>query len=376
MPHRALQEGLAAQKAGRLDEALAAYEASLQVAPNYIAAHNAGDLYVKRLAWPEALQMLDLAERLNPGQTATGVLRSLPLQRLRRLDEAERILRAILAREPDHGIARERLATCLLSQSRYSEAWPYWRSRYTRSVSLLPKSGFPEWRGEPLNGRDLIVWGEQGLGDEIQMARYIPRLREFGPGRVTVASLPPNAALFRQVGADHAVSRLDDLRLSSPHSWVLMLDLPGLLGVTRENVSGCPYLSLPPAARRGGVGVAVRGNPRNPNDRLRSLPDDTLLRAIPGALELKPEGDMLDSLALVAGLDLVITVDTAWAHLAGAAGVPCWVLLSHGGVDWRWFPAGSRRSPWYDSVRLFWQRTPGSWDGVIKEVLGRLEVSA
>ena len=106
----------------------------------------------------------------------------------------------------------------------------------------------------------------------------------------------------------------------------------------------------------------------------RAATYDRLLREVPGAFALEPAGDMLDSLSLVSRCRLVITVDTSWAHLAGAAGVPCFLLLSHSGVDWRWFPKGPT-SPWYPSMRLFWQTFPGDWDGVMSQVRGALDVA-
>ncbi|MBL8556316.1 MAG: hypothetical protein JNL41_18725, partial [Phenylobacterium sp.] len=134
-----------------------------------------------------------------------------------------------------------------------------------------------------------------------------------------------------------------------------------------------PYLRAATRPAGGRIGVATRGNPGHSNDAHRSLPADVAaeLLALPGAMSLEPEAtgakDFAETAAIVAGLDLVIAVDTAVAHLAGALGRPAWILLPRIFTDWRWME-GRADSPWYPTARLFRQASPGDWSAVLAEV--------
>jgi hypothetical protein len=170
----------------------------------------------------------------------------------------------------------------------------------------------------------------------------------------------------------------------------MMLSLPHRLGVTLEDLpGGAAYLAAPhdrlmswrprigPGAR---IGVATRGNPRHPNDAHRSLTPEAaaFVLSLPGAVNLaRDEGplplrDFADTAAVIEALDLVITVDTAVAHLAGAMGKPCWTLLPYIGVDWRWMHDERTDSPWYPSMRLFRQPAAGDWASVLRMVAQEL----
>jgi ADP-heptose:LPS heptosyltransferase len=133
--------------------------------------------------------------------------------------------------------------------------------------------------------------------------------------------------------------------------------------VTLENLDGAPYLPRPAVERAGGIGLVWRGNPRHANDANRSLSSADLLAEVPGGVFLEARGDLLDSAGRLAALDALITVDTSWAHLAGAMGLPCAVLLPHANTDWRW--GLGETTPWYASLRLFRQPAPGDWAGAI-----------
>jgi hypothetical protein len=153
----------------------------------------------------------------------------------------------------------------------------------------------------------------------------------------------------------------------APHDlWVMLFSLPDRLGVQREGLSGAPYLAAEPAGE-GGIGLVEQGNPGNTHDLWRSIPQGLLQGAVPRGRLLQPTGDVAQSLRQLAGLDLLITVDTSWAHMAGALGVPCWLLLSPVKTDWRWLPKADY-TPWYRSLRLFWQPAPGDWAAAIAEV--------
>jgi hypothetical protein len=260
----------------------------------------------------------------------------------------------------------------LLRAGRYAEGWAAFEARQSRGKVLPEGYPYPEWKGEPLDGKTIFVVGEQGIGDEIQLVRFLPALKRLGAAQVYLYCLGPSMQLFRGVGADRIYNRLVGLKAPRQDYWVGLYSLPHRLGLTLESLSGAPYLKRPNVPATGKVGLVWRGSPGHPNDANRSLPSPDLLASIPNGVFLEPEGDMVQSAAKLASLSAVVTVDTSWAHLAGAMGVPAHVLLPAIGTDWRWGASGSR-TPWYDSLRLYRQTTPGDWTTPIREVIAALE---
>lgn len=281
-------------------------------------------------------------------------------------EEAERTILEGLRRFPGDGDLQSWLPFALLMQGRYREGFREHEARYARQITLARNMPMPEWDG-PIAGRSIFLIGEGGIGDEIQIARYLRDLRSLGARHIAVACLPENLGIFRQLGADVVVDRNAE-RLAVPDCdfWVRAWSIPHRLGITLSDISGEPYLKAEPRTR-GGIGLIERGNPKNPRDTDRSMPEGLLQGAIPAGRLLEPRGDTMESLRILAGLDLLITVDTSWAHMAGALGVPCWVLLPHRNLDWRWMRERSD-TPWYSSLRLFRQMSPGDWAGVMDEV--------
>jgi hypothetical protein len=287
--------------------------------------------------------------------------------------DAEAAYRAALALSPDNAPVQAALGLLFLAQGRYAEGWPLYEARRKFQPLLVEGSGIAEWRGEDLAGKTLMIWPEQGLGDEIQMARYAPMLRARGATVLLVCS-PLLARLFGSLGV--ALGPLvDGAQLPSTDFYSRNFSLPAMLGTTLETIPPTPYLSTPAGLRIGGVGFVWRGNPDHPNDAGRSLPSPQVLAPLGEQVTLidlqDPTGDFLDAAARVQALDLVITVDTAMAHLCGALGVPCWVMLPAHRSDWRWM-TGRADSPWYPSLRLFRQTAPGDWDGVVRQMLEAL----
>jgi hypothetical protein len=176
--------------------------------------------------------------------------------------------------------------------------------------------------------------------------------------------------LFRASGLNAVTGE----RLKRADYWVLLGSLPRLLGVTAETLAGAPYLTVEPSGA-GGVGVKARGSPSHRSDRYRSLPDDAAaqLEMLGQSLDPAATGatDFLETARIIAGLDLVITVDTSIAHLAGALGKPVWILLASAHTDWRWL-RGRSDSPWYASARLYRQDRPRAWDPVLRQVAADL----
>lgn len=292
------------------------------------------------------------------------------LVKMQRAEEAEAVIREGLRRHPGDGDLQSWLPFALLIQGNYRDGFREHEARYARHQTRAQGFPLPEWDG-PIAGRSIFLWGEGGIGDEIQVVRFVKDLRALGASRIVMGCLPENLRAFQHVdGLDEVFSRM---QFTPPEveCWARTWSLPYHLGLRLEDVSGAPYLR-PAHVGGGGIGLVERGNPKNVRDRDRSMPAGTLQQAFPHARLLEPKGDTLDSLNVLAELDLLITVDTSWAHMAGALGVPCWVLLPYRNLDWRWL-RGRAETPWYNSLRLFRQPVPGDWNAVVAEVTAALQ---
>jgi hypothetical protein len=285
--------------------------------------------------------------------------------------DAEILIRDALAEDPTSSVWETRLFSELVRAGRWDEAWPHYESRRrsARDRVAAPSLSFPEWTGQPV--RSLLVWPEQGLGDMIQFARFTARLQQAGIA-VSIVCGRPLARLFAPLGANIILAE-GSVSIPTHDAWVLMGSLPWRLGATVTDVPPPIPVTARPRVLGARIGVAAQGKPNHFNDAHRSLPpalEDELL-ALPAAISLAPAKtgarDLQDTAEVIAGLDLVVSVDTAVAHLAGSMGKSTWVLLPHLNTDWRWMRDRSD-SPWYPSVRLFRQPQPGDWQSVIGRV--------
>ena len=313
---------------------------------------------------------------------------------------AEAALTRALALDPGLADAQFNRGVMLLAQGRYGEGWAgyEWRLKIPRVAELIPAVDRPRWTGEPLDGRTLLVQAEQGMGDMIQAARYAPAIAAHG-GRVILQCHPPLLRLLATApGVAGVVSREEpppDCDLTCP-----AMSLPTVLGTGPGGIPApVPYLRAPPADGRFkteptmlNVGINWAGNPRFTGDATRSTRLERFLPLleVPGcrfySLHVPPAGrpflppqapvslvpwaerfgDLADTAQAVSALDLVVTTDTALAHVVGALGRPGWILLQ-ALPDWRWGRSGPA-SPWYPTLRLFRQAAPGDWDSVFARV--------
>jgi len=452
MPDQAewhLNLALALGEQHRTADAIAALQALLRLAPdNADALHALGTLLVRSRRFEDAIPLLRRLRVLQPGTpdpfsglaqalTALGVfdealalardtVRLVPdsagaranlgaaLLALGHLHEAEAEYEAALRLEPGHALARTGRAFVRLRQGRLEEAWDDYEARLDAqgmgsdqevSLPINPRKLSGEaWTGEARNGRSLLVYPEQGLGDAIQMVRYAAVLADSGP----VFWAVPASLRRLLTGVAGITALLTPEDAVPPHDLhCSVMSLPRLCQTSLATIPGdVPYLRAGAAhaavwrarlhdspGRK--IGLAWQGNPDYLLDRLRSISPEHL-RALDGArdaafvslqlprlqaslplslIDLTDElSDFADTAALMAALDLIITVDTSVAHLAGALGRPVW-LLNRFNTDWRWL-MDRDDSPWYPTMRIFRQSTPGDWGGVLAAVRAALDDSA
>jgi len=405
--------GNAYVRAANLDKAIACYQRALALRPDYQKARsNLGSVYLDQNRLDEALAQFELQPDSAKKSYDIGAVHS----RAGRSEEAIASFQQAIATREDYADALWVLSSELLRLGRFEEGWrTHARYRRCQREGVSPrKSQAPHWDGSRLNGETLLIYEEQGHGDTIHFLRYLPLVRErAGDCRIILECPPLLARLLRHsrnaFGAQVVAPNHPAHLTSQPGRQISSLELPFALRCWAPLPVAGPYLQADPVARavwraRLGstaqlrVGVAWAGNPKHPNDRRRSMPAEKLLPLLgmPGAtfhsLQIQPEGgppkalldaglidltssitDFADTAALISELDLVITVDTAVAHLAGALGRPVWTLLPFV-AEWRW-GREIEDTPWYPTMRLFRQPAPGNWGTVIHhvfEALGKL----
>jgi tetratricopeptide (TPR) repeat protein len=392
----------------RFEHAIADYDCAIALKPNHAdAANNRGTSLRALGRFEEALASFDRAIALKPGAAEFLNNRGNTLLDLKRIDEALTIFNRALAIRPDHVEAHWNRALCRLLVGNYVEGLPDYEWRWRTDTAEPRNFSVPQWHGEAgIAGRTILLHAEQGHGDTLMAARYIRYV--IAQGAHVVLEVPqPLFVLFAEIeGLKQIVvtgSALPSFDLHCP-----LMSLPLAFGTTLATIpTDVPYLRTPttdaerwrrrlPTSDRPRVGIAWAGNPRFKRDRGRSiglrplLPllarddvqffgiqkflrdgDAEVLRAHPRVVHL---GDAIESFAdtaaIMSSLDLVISSDTAVAHLAGALGRPTWVLLQFV-PDWRWL-LDRKDCPWYPSARLFRQPRPNDWAAVVADVADAL----
>ncbi len=401
--------GLLLSKLKRLSEADAAFGRALELKPgnphirfNQLMVQPNGDL-------AEAYDCCRRALDERPGDPDIMTNLAIVLQFSGRHDEALAEYERAIAIAPDHVGARFNRSLLFLLQGDYPRGWTEYEGRWKLLEAKKPRFAQPEWQGEDLDGKTILLHSEQGFGDSILALRYVPAIAARG-GRVALRLERPLVRL--------AASLPDNLVITPTHArppafdvWCPLLTVPRILGTRIDSIPAqVPYLGVRPSIaerwrRRLSdlnglkVGLAWAGSPQHVNDFRRSIELERLqplfeiagvslvsLQVGPRAADIAqlPSGaivglsaeltDFAETAGAILNLDLVVAVDTAVAHLAGALGKPAWVMLPFS-PDWRWLLERSD-SPWYPTLRLYRQPMPGDWNDVIARVAADLRERA
>ena len=395
-------------KANRIDESVFHYQEALEMKPDFAEGHyNLGKAFEKLDKLAEAEVSYRRALKRKPDYFDAWFNLAISLSDQCKLRDAQRCYQQALATKPDDVDANWNLSLIFLLSGNLKEGWQKyeWRLKQPKYRFLQPQK--KRWRGEEALDKTLLVRAEQGLGDVIQFIRFIPLLKPR-VGRVLFECQPSLTPLLRNFsGIDEIYSRNADLsppdvpyEVDSP-----LLSLPGILEVSLDSIpADAPYIlpgkerveewkkRIPSDSGRFKIGivwaghVGHRGNTKRSISLLSWAPLAGIRRLTFFSLQIgesaaearnPPQGmnlvdltgsivDFADTAAFLSHLDLIISVDTAVAHLAGSMGKPVWTLLPFA-PDWRWL-LGRKDTPWYPTMRLFRQRAPGDWKGVFTEV--------
>lgn len=408
-----VNKGNALRDLGKNDEAVRAYDQAIAFAPHRPEAfNNKAAAFLEMGQVEAALDCFERAIAMDPQASTYHLGKAGALRKLGRLDDALASFDRAIALAPQDVDAHSSRSLCRLLQGDLRQGFEEyeWRWQSADLADSRPSYPQPLWLGrESIAGKRILLRWEQGLGDTIQFARYAALLGERGAHVILVVQ-PPLLPLFQRLAGGGELlaegAPLPPFDLHCP-----LLSLPLALGTDLNSIPSAPrYIFADPdkvaawarrlgPQRRPRIGLAWSGRPEHRHDGSRSIALETLLSAFPGGFELvvlqkeireadqrvldsRPEirhfasdlVDFSDTAALCECMDLVVSVDTSIAHLAGALGKPLWVLLPFL-PDWRWLMARSD-SPWYPSARLFRQPRPDAWSNVLAALRQRLiEVS-
>jgi Flp pilus assembly protein TadD len=397
---------LALERSGDLTGAVVCARRAVELLPDWPEArstlgaflYKSGQLTAAVAEYREALRLRPHDADLQYALAAALAERNEPI-------EAIAWYRRVIGQRPDHVDAHLGLGIALLKTGQWSEGWREYEWRLRHPGLAWQAMDLPTWEGARMDSATVLLRAEQGLGDAMQFLRYAPLVKSR-VGRVVVHCPPSLFALAARCdGVDEAV--VVGHLLPPCHAQIPLLSLPRIFAAELDTIpSKIPYLhpardavevrrSQLPVDGRLRVGIAWRGSPANPRDAVRSIPaaEFASLAEVSGVqlvnlqFGASPQelaavgstvidfgrrlGDLHITAALVANLDLVITCDSAPAHLAGALGKPVWVALPWN-ADWRWL-SDRDDSPWYPMMRLFRQREAGNWSEVLGRIAGELQ---
>jgi len=405
MPEAWINLGALLLQLQRLDEAETALATAFRLAPKEIAAQlNLGNLRLEQGRVDEAMALYQTVLATDPNHVAATLNLGRALKELGRPADALRQYRQAEALAPNNPTVQWNLGVCRLLLGDWLRGWQGFEARFAADAVAPTGITGPAWTGNPVD--TLLIHAEQGLGDTIQFVRFASLAKAQGVDRIVLAAQAPLTELMQGVaGIDLVVPR--DGPLPPYDAQIAMMSLAGVLKATGATLPPAPYLAADPARvaaweqKLGSgfkVGLVWQGHRQHRNDRNRSLPATALfpllavpdvtwfslqketpdLTALPGVVDLSDDlTDFGETAAAIMALDLIIAVDTAVAHLAGALGKPVWLVLPFA-PDWRWL-MGRSDSPWYASARLFRQAERGVWSGPVnamKTALAKLIATA
>lgn len=401
--------GAALASARRWDQAIVAYEAAIGLKPDFSDAHyNLGNALRAIERFDQAVSAYQRAIHNNSSFAEAFSNLGIVLRSLGRLDEAVAAYDRAIELNPDSPEPHWNRAITLLLAGDYERGWAAYELRERQPWAKPRQFHAPRWKGEELAGKTILLHAEQGLGDTIQFARYVAMVAGRG-GKVILECQPELRDLLSSLqGTDRVLplgAALPKFDVDCP-----LMSVPAILATRLDSVPATiPYLTADPrlietwrgrlksGAGRIKVGLAWAGRPEHQSDRHRSISLADLMPLANISADLyslqkgtnvmlarPPEWKRLidctpdlinfaDTAALVHHLDLVICVDTAVAHLAGAMGKPVWLLLPFV-PDWRWLRDRSD-TPWYPTMRLFRQQQPGQWTAPVGDIVERLTQS-
>jgi tetratricopeptide (TPR) repeat protein/ADP-heptose:LPS heptosyltransferase len=404
--------GVALHDLGQWEQSIACYQRAMAINPGFAQAHyNLGSAYQSHWELDRAVACFERALELRPDYTDAQLNLSTALLQQGKLDEAVARFEGLIRAKPDYAEPHVGLAMARLSQGNFPQGWPEYEWRWKTKGRSLPAYDRPLWDGSPLAGRRILLYSEQGLGDTLQFVRYAPLVKQRGGRVLLLCPDPLQKILSRCPGVDEFIRGGDKITFDVHAS---LVSLPGILHTTLHTVPAeVPYVFADPELVQRWrerlhelpglkIGIAWQGSTQYRWDQTRSLPLAcfTALAELPGVslvslqkgegteqlaamrerypivdwtAELdETAGAFMDTAALITSLDLVITSDSAVAHLAGALGAPVWLALS-ACADWRWM-LDRNDSPWYPTMRLFRQKTLGDWTGVFQAIQEELLV--
>ncbi len=400
---------------GRNAEAVESYKQAIRLMPaDATLRHDLGTVLKDCQRCDEATESYKQAIRLKPDYPKAYNSLGVAMKECNRCPEAIENYEQAIRLKPDYADAHWNRSLALLLSARLAEGWKEYQRRYDdlNTINYPYYNQNTLWNGSSFAGKTLLVRYQQGLGDNIQFARYLPMVKERG-GKVIYETKKPLTNLLRPLdGIDELVEVSSNGRPAASFDLhISLMDLPRIFGTTIETIpSNVPYLYADPAKAQVWrnrippkdltVGILWAGAPAHRNDRNRSctLADFAPLAEIDGiqlyglqkgdapnqadtspaeiiAANLGEEfEDFTDTAAAIENMDLVVSVDTAVLHLAGAMGKPTWALLPFA-PDWRWM-LERQDSPWYPTMRLFRQKRPGCWPDVFADVKKELQALA
>ncbi len=396
--------GVTLHQLNRIDQTLEAFDRAVDANPNFAAAlNNRGNVLKKLNRFDDALESYNRAIAVRPQFPEALNNRALLFKDVRRYEEALADYARAIELLPNYADAHWNEALTRLRLGDYDRGWQKYEWRWQRDEFSEQRRSFsqPLWTGTDIEGKTILLHSEQGFGDTIQFCRYAPLVASRGARVILEVQKPLLRLMSSLPGVVQLVARglpLPDFDVHCP-----LLSLPLAFKTRLETIpSEIPYLGVPPqlrtewqhrlaGKRRPLVGLAWSGNPAHKNDENRSISLQTLLPLLEtGATfislqkDVRPDDaaalaarseianfsellkDFAETAALISHLDLVISVDTSVAHLAGALAKPVWILLPYS-ADWRWL-IDRDDSPWYPTARLFRQDETRSWGGLVERV--------